>query len=56
LADKRSVSLNGPFIVLALLVVAVVILAGLTRGTSLEDEYALYFLYTISLLPFWREI
>ena len=38
--DKRSISLNGPFIAVALLLVAVVILVGLTRGTSLEEEYA----------------
>jgi len=40
LLDKRSISLNGPFIAVALLLVAVVILVGLTRGTSLEEEYA----------------
>ena len=40
MADKRRVSLNGPFVVLALLVASVVILANLTRGTSLEDQHA----------------
>lgn len=40
MADKRRVSLNGPFVVLALLVTSVVILANLTRGTSLEDQHA----------------
>ncbi|MBT7588827.1 MAG: hypothetical protein HN558_25215, partial [Gemmatimonadetes bacterium] len=38
--DKRSISLNGPFIAVAVLLAAVAVLVGLTRGTSLEEEYA----------------
>ena len=40
MSDKRSVSLNGPFIAAAVLLATVAVLVGLTRGTSLEEEYA----------------
>lgn len=36
----RDLSLNGPLIAVALLAASVAVLASLTRGTSLEDQYA----------------